>query len=107
MSVRLLIGIGAFCVAMSGVWLQNMFLMMMIGEVNRKRPGDKLVSYFGFTPAKVSRVFNEYRSEYPEGKLRIYFWAACALTLFGLFGFAVAVRIIGSGPLELPRFGGQ
>lgn len=63
MSERLIVGmILSFCFAMSGAFLANMFLTMMIGEINRKRQGGNLVSYFGFTFPKVVRIFSEYRS---------------------------------------------
>jgi hypothetical protein len=53
-----------------------MFFIMMIGEINRKRQEGNLVSFFGFTPLKTLRIFLEYRSLYPDGKLHIYSLAA-------------------------------
>ena len=67
----LVIGIIAFGLALSGVILANMFVIMMIGEINRKREDGKLISYFGFTPPKTMRIFDEYRRLYPNGKLHI------------------------------------
>ena|GEM_PF-3709943 len=64
---------------MTGVFLKNMFLIMMIGEINRKRQEGNLVSYFGFIFPKMLQIFREYRSSYPDGKLHFYFLAANAL----------------------------
>ena len=85
-NVWLVMGIIAFCLALSGVILANMFVMMMIGEINRKREDGKLISYFGFTPPKTMRIFDEYRRLYPNGKLHIY-----ALTTFALAMIALIV----------------
>ena len=38
MNPRIIGGVLCFCAAMSGLFLANMFLTMMIGEINRKRP---------------------------------------------------------------------
>jgi len=80
---------------MTGLFLANMLLTMMIGEINRKRQGGGLVSYFGFTFPKMLRIFGEYRSSYPEGKLHIYALVAFALAMIGLTSVAVCLRIIG------------
>ena len=84
MNLRLVIGIIAFCVALSGVILANMFVIMMIGEINRKREDGKLISYFGFTPPKTMRIFDEYRRLYANGKLHIYALAVFALAMIAL-----------------------
>jgi hypothetical protein len=94
MSTRAIIGIIFFCVAMTGVFLASMFLIMMIGEINRKRQEGNLVSYFGFTFPKALRIFREYRSSYPDGKLHIYWLAALALVVIGTIGVAVCIGII-------------
>jgi len=57
---------------------------MMIGEINRKREDGKLISYFGFTPPKTIRIFDEYRRLYPHGKLHIYALAVFALAMIAL-----------------------
>jgi hypothetical protein len=95
MSVRAITGIISFCVAMTGLFLANMLLTMMIGEINRKRQGDDLISYFGFTFPKMLRIFREYRKSYPEGTLHIYALATFALAMIGLISVAVCLRIIG------------
>ena len=95
MSVRAITGIISFCVALTGLFLANMLLTMMIGEINRKRQGGSLVSYFGFTFPKMLRIFGEYRSSYPSGKLHMYALGAFVLALLGLVSVAVCLRIIG------------
>jgi hypothetical protein len=95
MSTRAITGIISFCIAMTGIFLANMFLMMMIGEINRKRPDGNLVSYFGFAPLKVIRIFGEYRGLYPNGRMHMYSFAAIACTMIGLASTAVCFRIIG------------
>ena len=95
MSTRVIIGIIFFCVAMTGIFLGNIFTMMMIGEINRKRQEGNLISYFGFTPLKSVQILREYRSSYPDGKLHIYSLAAVALMIIGMIGVAVCIGIIG------------
>ena len=95
MSVRVITGTVSFCVAMTGLFLANMFLFMMIGEVNRKRPEGNLISYLGFTFPKVQRIFREYRNSYPTGNLHVCTAGAFALAVLGLLGVAVCLHIIG------------
>jgi hypothetical protein len=95
MNARLIAGIASFCMVLTGLFLANFFLMMMIGEINRKRPEERLISYFGFAPPKMVQIFGEYRRCYPAGKLHVYSLAAYAIALFGLVGVAVCLRIIG------------
>jgi hypothetical protein len=95
MSPRVITGIIAFCVAMTGLFLANMFLMMIIGEINRKRQDDGLVSYFGFTLPKLLRIFGEYRRSSQHGNMHIYALAAFALAIIGLGIVAVCIRVVG------------
>jgi hypothetical protein len=95
MSARVIIGIVAFCVAGTGVFLGNMLTMIMIAEINRKRQEGDLVSYFGFTPQKSRMIFREYRRLYPNGKLHIYSYLALAAVVSGMITVAVCARIIG------------
>jgi hypothetical protein len=94
MTVRVMVGVSAFCVAISGVFLGNMLTMIMIGEINRKRPEGELLSYFGFTPGKSRLIFREYRRLYPDGKLHIYSYLACGAVIAGMLTVAVCARII-------------
>jgi hypothetical protein len=95
MSTRLLVGIALFSAAMTGIFLGNMFQLMMIGEVNRKKPEDQQISYFWFYPAKNVRIFKDYRSLYPEGALHVYMIISCAVAFSCMVGVAVCMRIIG------------
>jgi hypothetical protein len=95
MSLRAVTGIISFCVAMTGIFLANMFLTMMIGEINRKRRDGSVVSYFGFTLPKILRIFGEYRRSYLEGKLHIYALTAFGVAIIGLVCTAVCLRIVG------------
>lgn len=94
MSARIIAGVLSFCCALTGLFLANMLLMMMIGEINRKREEGNLVSYFGFTFPKVLRIFGEYRRSYPTGKLHLYALAAFVLAMLGLISVAVCLRIL-------------
>jgi hypothetical protein len=78
----------------SGGFLANMFLMMMIAEINRKRPENDLVSYFGFTFFKMRRIFREYRRLYPGGKLHIYSRMSFAVSVISAFTVFVCLHYI-------------
>jgi hypothetical protein len=95
MSPRVITGIIAVCVAMTGLFLANMFLVMMIEEINRKRQDDSLVSYFGFNFPKMLRIFGEYRRLSQHGNMHIYALAAFALAIIGLVIVAVCLQVIG------------
>ena len=95
MSPRVITGIVSFCAAATGMVLANLFLTMMIGEINRKRQEGNLVSYFGFTYSKVRRIFIEYRRSYPSGALHLYASTAFAVAIVGLVITMVCIGIIG------------
>jgi hypothetical protein len=95
MSARIIIGIISFSVAMTGAFAANMFLIMMIREINRKRQDGNLVSYIGYTPFKIIRIFSEYRRLYPKGKLHVLTFAAIAVMFIGTVGAAIAFHVIG------------
>jgi hypothetical protein len=94
-NTRVITGIISFCFTLTGLFLANMLLIMMVGEINRKRQDETLVSYVGFTFPKMLRIFREYRTSYPNGKLHIYASAAFAFAMIGLVSVAVCLRIIG------------
>jgi hypothetical protein len=95
MNTRLITGVISFCFALTGLFLANILLTMMIGEINRKRQDGSLVSYVGFTFPKMLRIFSEYRTSYPNGKLHIYALAALAFAIIGLASLAVCLHIVG------------
>jgi hypothetical protein len=94
-NARVITGVVSFCMALAGLFLANTFLIMMIGEINRRRQDGSLISYFRFTFPKMLRIFREYRSSYPQGKLHIYALAAFALAMASLVSVAVCLRIVG------------
>lgn len=95
MTGRTVVGIISFCLVLTGLFLANMFLWMMIGEINRKRDEGHLVSYFGFTFPKMLRIFSEYRRLYPGGKLHVYAWSAFAVAMLFLIAVAVCLHVLG------------
>jgi hypothetical protein len=94
-NTRVITAIISFCFTLTGLFLANMLLTMMIGEINRKKQAGSLVSYVGFTFPKILRIFSEYRTSYPSGKLHIYALATFALAMVGLVSVAVCLHIIG------------
>lgn len=95
LNARVITGVISFGLTLTGLFLANMFLTMMIGEINRKRQDGSLISYLTFTFPKTLRIFGEYRSSYPKGTLHVYALAAFALAVAGLISVAVCLRIIG------------
>lgn len=88
-------GISLFCLAISAVFLTNLLVTMMIGEINRKRREDDLISYFGFTFPKMLRIFREYRRLYSSGKLHIYAVVTFGIAMVSLVIVAICLHIIG------------
>ncbi len=70
------------CLAGSCFMLSAFFLWQEIGEINRKLPDDKQISYWGIHPIKMARIRREYKRLYPSGKIdllsRIFQYAAFA-----------------------------
>jgi hypothetical protein len=95
MSGRVIAGLSSICVAATGLVAANILLTAMIGEINRKRSDENLVSYLGFTFPKVQRVVEEYRRSYPAGRLHIYTSIAFVLAIAALVAAGMALRIIG------------
>jgi hypothetical protein len=91
----MLTGIVLFCISMTGVFLANLFLFMMIGEVNWKRPDGDQISYFGHHYFKTKRIFGEYRKLYPEGTIHVYMLISVAVAFSSLAGVAVCTKVIG------------
>jgi hypothetical protein len=95
MSTRVITGIIVLCLSLSVTFLANLFVTMMIGEINRKRQEKDLISYFGFTFPKMLRILREYRRLYPGGKLHIYALASFGVAMISLVIVAVCLHIIG------------
>jgi hypothetical protein len=86
-------GLICFSLGMTGVFLANILVTAMIGEINRRRGDENLISYFGFTPPKTALIFQEYRRLYPSGRLHQYAIGAFALCVIGFFGALLCIRI--------------
>jgi hypothetical protein len=95
LNTRLIAGSVSFCLALTGLFVANMFLTMMIGEINRRRQEGSLVSYLGFSFPKILRIFHEYRGAYPNGRMHIFALVGFTIALLGLVSVAVCLRIIG------------
>jgi hypothetical protein len=91
MNHHLALGLVFFGLAITGLFLANIFLTMMIGDLNRKRAENNLVSYFGYSFPKIFRIFREYRSVYPKGTKDTYAIVAFALAIAGLIGVAAGL----------------
>ena len=95
MNARVITGMISYCLALTGLFVANMLLTMMIGKINRKRQNGNLVSYLGYTFPKILRIFSEYRASYPRGSLHVYALTAFALAMIDLIIVAVCFHIIG------------
>jgi hypothetical protein len=95
MSTRVVSGIILLCVAISALFLTNLFVTMMIGKINRKRQEPEFVSCFGFTFPKMLRIFREYRRLYGGGKLHIHAVICFVIAMISLVIVAVCLHIIG------------
>jgi hypothetical protein len=61
MSVRVIIGIISFSIAMIGCLMGNIYVGRMIREINKTRQKGNLILPYGFTPGKTLNIFSEYR----------------------------------------------
>ncbi len=95
MSTRLVAAIISLCLVIIAGELANTLVIRMVGEINRKRGEGSPISYFGFTPNKVLRVFRDYRALYPEGKLHLHAKLSFAAAIIALIIVAVCLHIIG------------
>ena len=87
----------SFVVATSAHAISKRFQVMMIGEINRKRPDDEQISYFGFTPSKWGLIFREYRRLYANGKAHVYYVVASAVSFLGLVMMAAFLLLASDG----------
>jgi hypothetical protein len=92
---RLIVGLLALGLATTGLVVANMFLYAVIGEINGRKPAGERISYFGFTPGKMSRIFAEYRRIKPAGRLHVYAWGSFALAMISLLACAVCIGFFG------------
>jgi hypothetical protein len=88
--LALLMG-GATCAVLGGY-----VTLAMIGQVNRKLPDDKQISYLAWHYWKQRRVLSEYKRLYPKGRLDSAFFAL--LGLMFLFLVATVFTMVVTSP---------
>jgi hypothetical protein len=93
MTVRLILLILSFGVAMTGIFYANRTTYAMIEEINRKRPKDRQVSYFWFSTAQKRKIYEEYRQLYREDKLGKRRRRAYAAIVIGLAASAMCLLL--------------
>ena len=93
MTIRLILWILSFLVAMTGIFYANRTTYAMIDEINRKRPTDRQVSYFWFSPAQKRKIYDEYRSLDPEDKLGKRRRQAYAAIVIGFAASAICLML--------------
>lgn len=82
-----LASLGASCLVVSGF-----FFVQEIGEVNRRLPEEKQISYWWMYAGKYTRIRDEYRRLYPSGRIHMF------SKVFEITGFALLVlALIASG----------
>jgi hypothetical protein len=79
---------------MTGCFLGNLFLWKMVEAINRWRPEGDQVDYFWWALPKSLRVFEEYRTLYPDGKYANYALSAIASGAVGMFFAGACIGII-------------
>ncbi len=74
-----------------GCQLANLMIRHQIIEaINKARPGEEPLDFFGFFPRPMSdwQVFSIYRTCYPKGPLLVRYWL---VTAGGILSFALTV----------------
>ena len=69
--------------AASCLMLSGFLLTQEIGEVNRKLPDDRQISYWWIYSEKYARIKQEYKRLYPNGRIH------AAMVAFQIVGFAL------------------
>jgi hypothetical protein len=94
MNVRLILGIASFFIAMGSCLIGNLTYYSMIDEINKTRPRDKELSYFGFgTRLNFFEHLNEYHALYPSGRLRRKLRIAMITMFAGLAAVAACLML--------------
>jgi hypothetical protein len=93
--MRAVVGVVAFCIALTGTILANQFVTMMIAEINRRRDEHSQIAYLGFTPSKVLLVHSEYRRLYPAGRLHTMTLVSMGVVVVAMLMVAVCIGIVG------------
>ena len=77
----------------SGAILGNIFFIVIIDKINRKRDVGNLILYF-HRQFKMMAILGEYRRLYPGGKLHIYCLASFAIAIIGMISWIVCLFTI-------------
>ena len=72
-----------------GSFVANMFNLLMIEEIDRKKPELNLYSIFGFGRLRSFFGYREYRDVCPNGKLHVYMLASLAVAMIGMIGLLI------------------
>ncbi len=72
-----LLSVGASCAI-----LANMLMLIIVGQINRKLPDDKQISYFWW---RLKEVSEQYRRFYPKGRLLLLMYMCGAVMILCFF----------------------
>jgi hypothetical protein len=78
---------------MTGIFYANRLTYAMIAEINRQRPKDRQISYFGFSAARKRQIYGEYRQLYPGDTLGKRRRLAYAAVILGLAASAMCLML--------------
>ena len=102
MSAEAIIAVIALCVMVIGMFAGNTFWLLIMEEVDRRRPELNLYSVFSAFNRRWNRnleVVREYRSLCPNGKLHLYELVCFALAMAGMITLVVLglIRLASAG----------
>ena len=92
MSAEGIIAIVALCVMVIGAFAGSVFWLLMMEEVDHRKPDLNLYSFFSSFNRRWDRrleVFRQYRSLCPNGKLHICERACLAMALLGMITLVI------------------
>jgi len=93
MNIRLVIAALLFCLAMLGCIAANLIYFSMLREINKLRLDHKQLSYFGFRASlNFFNHLNEYRTLFPNGRLRVRLRIAYAVMFVGFLTSCFMLR---------------
>jgi len=61
-----------FSFATIGILLSNLFMMVVVGELNKRRQRSNQLSFILLTPWRISAIAREYRMRCPQGRFLRY-----------------------------------
>jgi hypothetical protein len=89
MSVVEIIAIISFCAFVIGLFLANMFSLLMNTELYERNQDTNFDRFH--TRLDLFQNSHEYRDSCPDGKLHIYSLAGFALAMIGVIGLAICI----------------